>query len=93
MSYRESQFLDRLIRSPGSLRKREGSGTLKAKIGVWGSQGGEKDKHFLFSTFLSLSHIERFFSLSPEPMITQQTTQFKLCKLCIRDYTATMYPA
>ena len=31
-------------------------------IGVWNSQGGGKDKHFFFfSTFLSLSHIKRFF--------------------------------
>ena len=34
---------------------------------------------FFFSTFLSLSHIKDFFSLSQELMITQQTTQFKLC--------------
>ena len=30
-----------------------------------------------------------FFSLNPELMITQQTTQFKLCN---RDYIETMYP-
>ena len=42
-----------------------GSGTLKAEIGIWGSQGGGKDKHFLFSTFLSLSHIEHFFFFKP----------------------------
>ena len=29
--------------------------------------------------FLSFSHIKYFFSLSQELMITQQTTQFKLC--------------
>ena len=28
------------------------------------------------STFLSLNHMKRFFSLNPELMITQQTTQF-----------------
>ena len=39
-SYRMSQFLGRLIRSPGSLRRRKGSGALKAEIGVWNSQGG-----------------------------------------------------
>ena len=43
----ESQFLGRLIRSPWSPR-REGSGALKVEIGVWNSQGGEKDKHFYF---------------------------------------------
>ena len=53
----ESEFLARLIRSPGSPRRREGSGALKKEIAVWTSQGGEKDKHF---------------SLSPELMITQQ---------------------
>ena len=78
VSYWESHFLGRLIRSPGSLRRRKWSGILKAEIGVWGSQGGGKDKHFFFSTFLNLSHIEQFFSLSPELMIIQQTTQFKL---------------
>ena len=43
------------------------------------------------STFLSLSHIKGFlflFSLSLELMITQQTTQFKLCT---RDYITTIY--
>ena len=53
----ESEFLARLIRSLGSPRQREGSGALKKEIGVWSSQGGEKDKHF---------------SLSPEMMIAQQ---------------------
>ena len=57
----ESQFLGRLIRSPGSLRRRKGSGALKEEIGVWNSQGGGKDKHLFFSTFLSLSHIKCFF--------------------------------
>ena len=42
----ESQFLGRLIRSPGFPRRREGSEALKEEIGVWGSQGGEKDKFF-----------------------------------------------
>ena len=31
------------------------------------------------STFLSLIHKKRLFSLSLELMITQQTAQFKLC--------------
>ena len=40
-----------------------------------------KRQTFFFSTFLSLS---------PELMIIQQTTQFKLCT---KDYITTMYPA
>ena len=40
------QFLGRLIRSLGSLRRREGSEALKEEIGVWSSQGREKDKGF-----------------------------------------------
>ena len=47
--------------SLASPRRRKGSGALKAEIGVWNSQGGGKDKHLFFSTFLSLSHIKRFF--------------------------------
>ena len=37
-----------LISSLGSPRRRERSGALEEEIGVWSSQGGEKDKHFLF---------------------------------------------
>jgi hypothetical protein len=37
-----------LIRSPGFPRRREGSEALKEEIGVWGSQGGEKDNIFFF---------------------------------------------
>ena len=60
------QFLGRLIRSPGSPRRRKGSGALKEEKGVWNSQGGGKDKYLFFpSTFLSLSHIKRFFCLKP----------------------------
>ena len=75
---RESQFLGRLIGSPGSLRRRAGSGSLKEETGIWNSQGGKKDKHLLLlllllfplslSTFLSLSHI-KLYSLSLELMI------------------------
>ena len=87
----ESQLPGRLIRSPRSPRRKEGSGALEEEIGVWKSQGGRKDKGLFFSsTFLSLSHIKHFFSLSPKLMITQQTTQFKLCT---KDYITTMYPA
>ena len=37
----------RLIRSLGSPRRRKGSRALEEEIGVWSSQGGEKD-NFLF---------------------------------------------
>ena len=62
-----SQFLGRLIRRQGSPRRRKGSGVLKEE---------ERTNVFFFlflfslSTFLSLSHINFFFSLSPELMIT-----------------------
>ena len=29
--------------------------------GIWNSQGGGKEKLFFLSTFLSLSHIKRFY--------------------------------
>ena len=45
----------------GSLRRRKRPGAFEAEIGVWNSQGGGKDKHLFFSTFLSLSHIKCFF--------------------------------
>ena len=47
----ESQFLDRLIRSPAFLRRRKGSGALDKEKGVWGSQG-EKDKRSLLHYFV-----------------------------------------
>ena len=56
----ESQFLGRLIRNPGSPRRRKGSGVLKDEIVVWSSQGREKHNFFFF------------FSLSPELMIAQK---------------------
>ena len=59
---------------------------------VWNSQGGGKDKclFFFFSTFLNLIHIKQFLSLSQELIITQETTQFKLCT---KDYITAMYSA
>ena len=80
----KSQFLGRLIRE---------SMVLKEEKGIWNSQGGGKGKHLFFfppSTFLSLTHIKCFFTLSREMMITEQTIQFKICT---KDYIATMYPA
>ena len=65
----------------GVPEEEKGAWALKAGIGVWNSQGGGKDKHLFFSTFLSLS---------PELMIIQQTTQFKLCT---KDYITIIYLA
>ena len=69
-------------------RQVDKSGVPEEEKGVWGFQGGGKDKLFFPSTFLS--HIQWIFSLSLELIITQQTTQFKLCT---RQYITTMYPA
>ena len=75
----ESQFLGRLIRSLGSPRKRKGSGALKEEMGSGIFKKEENTSIFLFfSTFLTLGHIICFFSLSPELIIAQQITQFKL---------------
>ena len=40
-------ILGRQIRNPGPSR-RKGSRALEEEKGVWGSQGGEKDKPFFF---------------------------------------------
>ena len=69
-------------------RQVDKSGVPEEEKGVWGSQGGGKDKLFFPSTFLS--HIKWIFSLSLELIITQQTTQFKLCT---KDCITTVYPA
>ena len=63
----------------GLSQRRQGSGILS---------GEERTNAFFISTFLSLSHIKCFFSLSPELMVTQPTTQFNLAE---RDYITTMY--
>ena len=47
----ESQFIGRLMRSPGCPRRRKGSVARKE----------EKRTNILFPTFLSLSHIKRWF--------------------------------
>ena len=62
---------------------------LKEEIGGSKIFKQKERTNFFFSTFLSLSH-RKLFSLIPELMITQQTTQFKLCT---KDYITTMYPA
>ena len=54
--WRETQFLDRLIRRPGSPRRRRGSGALEEKR-VWGSQGGREN--FFFALF---SHITKYLA-------------------------------
>ena len=51
----ESQLLGRLIKSPGTPRRRKESGALEKEKRVWDSQGGEKDKHFIFPILLCLS--------------------------------------
>ena len=48
----ESRLLGRLIRSPGSPRRREKSGIVKEE---------ERTNIFFFSTFLSLSHKKQGF--------------------------------
>ena len=66
--YWESQFLGRLLRSPGSPRRRKGSGALKVEIGVWNSQGRGKDKLLFFvyiPSKLKLSHSVVSDSLQP----------------------------
>ena len=50
----DSQFLGRLMRRPGFLGRKRGSGVLEEETGVWNSQGGGKDKHFSFCTLHSL---------------------------------------
>ena len=74
----------------------------KEEKGIQSPQEGERALEFSrrrkgqtsfslsLSTFLSLTHIKTFLSLSLELMITQQTTQFKLCT---KDYITTVYPA
>ena len=83
-----------LLKEKGGMREsipRQVDKKSPKERGVWTSQGGGKDKHLFFpSTFVSLSHIKLFFPLSLVLMITQQTTQFKLCT---KDYITTIHPA
>ena len=66
----ENQFPSRLIRSPGFPRRRKGSGALKMEIGVWNSQGGEKDKHFCPLRSLVLVNYTTQFKLLTRDYIT-----------------------
>ena len=50
------------IRSPGTPRRRKGSGALKKEKGVQGSQGGEKDKHFFFLHCFVLVNITMYLA-------------------------------
>ena len=77
----DSEFLGRLIRSLGSPRRRNPSGALKEKIGVWSSQGREKDKHF-------------FYKPRADDCTTKQLILLKdvfSLKLCTNDYITTLY--
>ena len=76
----ESQFLGRLIRSPGSPRRRKGLGFYRRR----------KGQTFFFPLYI-LSHIKlSFFFFFFKPGTDDYTIQFKLCT---RDYITTMYPA
>ena len=82
------QSLQQVVRESIPRQVDKKSGVPKEEKGVWGSRSTDrglefsrrrKGQTFFFSTFLSLS---------PELMIIQQTTQFKLCT---KDYITTMY--
>jgi len=60
-----------LVKSLGSLRKRERSGVLKEEIGVWSSQGGEKDK----GLFSNLEEMNRFLEKFNLPRLNQEDTE------------------
>ena len=53
-SFRENQFLGRLIRSPGSLRRRKGSEALEKEKWIWGSHG-EKNGFVLVNKTMYLA--------------------------------------
>ena len=57
--------------------------------GVWGSQRGDRGLEFSRRRKGQMSFFF-FFSFKLETMITQQTTQIKLCT---KDYITTVYPA
>ena len=50
----EKQFLGRLIRSQGAMRRRKGPRTLKEEIGGWNSQGGGKDNFFFLHSLVRI---------------------------------------
>jgi len=62
-----------LVKSLGSLRKRERSGVLKEEIGVWSSQGGEKDK----GLFSNLEEMNRFLEKFNLPRLNQEDRNFE----------------
>ena len=82
------QSLQQVVRESVPRQVDKKSRVPEEEKGVWGSRSTDrrlefsrrrKRQTFFFSTFLSLS---------PELMIIQQTTQFKLCT---KDYITTMY--
>ena len=60
-----------MVKSLESLRKRERSGILKEEIGVWSSQGGEKDK----GLFSNLEEMNRFLEKFNLPRLNQEDTE------------------
>ena len=60
-----------MVKSLGSLRKRKRSGVLKEEIGVWSSQGGEKDK----GLFSNLEEMNRFLEKFNLPRLNQKDTE------------------
>ena len=73
-------------------------GIPEEEKGVWGFQGERglqssrrrKGQTSFFFSLHSLVLVKNVFFFKREPVITQQTTQFKLCA---KDYKTTMYPA
>ena len=59
----ESHFPGRLIKSPGSPRRREAPGIPEEKQGVWGSQGEEKDIFFFLHCFVFSSVAQSYLTL------------------------------
>jgi len=60
-----------LVKSLGSLRKRERTGVLKEEIGIWSSQGGEQDK----GLFSNLEEMNRFLEKFNLPRLNQEDTE------------------
>ena len=65
--YIHGPFSPKPVRKSISRQVDKKLGVPKEEKGVWGSQGGGKDKFFFssLSTFLSLSHIKYFFFFKP----------------------------
>ena len=84
----ESQVLGRLIRSPGSPRRRKGLSKRRQGSGILKE---EERTNVFFPLYIPQSQSHKAsLPLSLELMITQLTTRFGLCT---KDYIAVMYPA